>query len=89
MDLVQFPILSNLKHLELNAWASDDESLLCFCPLIEASPFLNKFVLEVSILFYIEYSSNYRSHLSTWLSSNLLFLNKFHTLSFRRLLLYQ
>ncbi|XP_059658946.1 F-box/FBD/LRR-repeat protein At1g16930-like [Cornus florida] len=47
IKFAQFPILNNLKQLELRVNASDDESLLVFAPLIEACPFLSKFVLKL------------------------------------------
>lgn len=43
-----FPKLTSLKHLRCDALTSDGNSLRCLTSLIEASPFLHKFVLEVS-----------------------------------------
>ncbi|GMI97933.1 hypothetical protein like AT5G60610 [Hibiscus trionum] len=47
MKKYEFPILSHLKQLELSLFARDDESLLFFSSLINASPSLNKLLLEL------------------------------------------
>ncbi|KAK8553460.1 hypothetical protein V6N13_062265 [Hibiscus sabdariffa] len=46
MNNCEYPMLINLKQLELNLYASDDESLLFLSSLINACPSLNKFSLE-------------------------------------------
>ncbi|KDP32824.1 hypothetical protein JCGZ_12116 [Jatropha curcas] len=43
---LQFPVLTNLRRLELITNTNDEESLLGFTFLIEASPFLHKFTLK-------------------------------------------
>ncbi|KAG8487025.1 hypothetical protein CXB51_020738 [Gossypium anomalum] len=43
-----FPKLTSLKHLRCDALESNGNSLRCLTSLIEATPFLHKFVLEVS-----------------------------------------
>ncbi|KAA3468700.1 F-box/FBD/LRR-repeat protein isoform X1 [Gossypium australe] len=43
-----FPKLTSLKHLRCDALKSNGNSLRCLTSLIEAAPFLHKFVLEVS-----------------------------------------
>ena len=52
-DGVKFPefqTLAKLKHLKVTVDASEGSSLLGLIPLIEAAPFLHKFVFEVTIL---------------------------------------
>ncbi|KAK8597572.1 hypothetical protein V6N13_094975 [Hibiscus sabdariffa] len=46
MNKCEYPMLSNLKQLELDLYASDDESLLFLSSLINACPSLNKLSLE-------------------------------------------
>ncbi|MBA0763352.1 hypothetical protein Gotri_012800, partial [Gossypium trilobum] len=48
MKLFEYPILSQLKELELQVRARDHDSLLCLTSLINASPSLNQLSLELS-----------------------------------------
>ncbi|MBA0736828.1 hypothetical protein Gogos_010318 [Gossypium gossypioides] len=48
MKLFEYPILSQLKELELQVRARDHDSLLCLTSLINASPSLNRLSLELS-----------------------------------------
>lgn len=45
----EFPELTCLKDLTLNVVASDRQSLLNLTKLIERSPFLHRFTLEVNL----------------------------------------
>ncbi|XP_059657347.1 uncharacterized protein LOC132303906 isoform X3 [Cornus florida] len=47
LEDAKFPVLNKLKRLELIIDAADDEDLIVFAPLIEACPFLSKFVVEL------------------------------------------
>ncbi|OMO75620.1 hypothetical protein COLO4_25983 [Corchorus olitorius] len=45
----EHPILSQLKQLELNVVASDNEDILHCCPLIEACTSLNRLALQLTM----------------------------------------
>ncbi|XP_059666196.1 FBD-associated F-box protein At5g38590-like [Cornus florida] len=47
IQFAKFPVFKKLKQLELVITARDDASLIDFAPLIEACPFLYKFVLQL------------------------------------------
>ncbi|XP_059658905.1 F-box/FBD/LRR-repeat protein At4g00160-like [Cornus florida] len=44
----KFPVFNKLKQLELIISADDEQNLIVYTPLIEACPFLRKFVLELT-----------------------------------------
>ncbi|XP_059657324.1 F-box/FBD/LRR-repeat protein At1g13570-like [Cornus florida] len=47
LEDAKFPVLNKLKQLKMTVGALDGEDLLVFAPLIEACPFLSKFVFEL------------------------------------------
>ncbi|XP_059657276.1 F-box/LRR-repeat protein 13-like isoform X2 [Cornus florida] len=49
IGLAKFPVFNKLKQLELRISAIENEDLMVFAPLIEACPFLYKFVLELQL----------------------------------------